>query len=117
VSTPIECGTPGFEFLLPPAAGEPTTSSRGGQICRVAQLAVQDTGGTKSASPTAVDGTTFTEGWFYDDFSDSSKRCANGATRRITFTSGAKPPLGVVVKLTCASGVPGMPAGACNTAH
>jgi hypothetical protein len=117
VSTPVECGTPGFEFLLPPAAGEPTTSSRGGQICRVAQLAVQDAGGAKSASPTVVDGTTFSEGWYYDDFSDGLKRCANGGSQRIAFTNGAKPPTSVVVKLTCSSGVSVSNAGACGTAH
>jgi hypothetical protein len=101
-STPTACHQAGFGFLLDPAKGAATTTHGGGAICRVAQMAVMDTGGTKGYVPTITDGTMFADGWYYDDFSDEVKKgCTGPGKQRVAFTNDAKPPIGVTVKLEC----------------
>jgi hypothetical protein len=96
--TPTECGAQNFPFLLPPEAGEETESKRKGKRCRVAQLAVQGS----APVATDTDGTTFNDGWYYDDFSpEVKKECKTIPQQRIAFTPAAKPPTGVTVKLEC----------------
>jgi hypothetical protein len=104
-STPVTCGAPGFDFLLPPEAGSAAATDRGGAICRVAQLAVKDDPMAPSGlAPvaTVTDGKMFGEGWYYDDFSDDVKKSCTGISKqRVAFTNNAKPPTGVTVKLEC----------------
>ncbi len=52
--------------------------------------------------PTMTDGTTYSDGWYYDDFSDDVKKgCTGTDKQRVAFTNMAKPPTGVTVKLEC----------------
>ncbi|MFI5307284.1 MAG: hypothetical protein ACHQ53_08030 [Polyangiales bacterium] len=117
-STPVACHARGFEFLLDPDQGGATLSDRGGAICRVAQLAVKDEGGgSMGYVPTMTDGVTYSDGWFYDDFSDETKRgCTGTAKQRIAFTAGAKPPFGVTPKLQCVEQLLASVAGPANGA-
>ncbi len=104
ISTPTMCHQQGFEFLLDPNQGGATTTPNGGAICRVAQLAVKTDPTTmaKQAIPTDTDGTMYSEGWFYDDFSDQVQTSCTGMSKqRVAFTNMAKPPTGVTVKLEC----------------
>jgi hypothetical protein len=98
-STPTDCGGANA-YLTRPPADERQVTDKQGKICRVSQLAVADSGnGTLAAATTNG----MTEGWFYDDFSDAVKQSCTGAggKQRISFTSNAKPPTGVTVKLQC----------------
>jgi hypothetical protein len=111
-STPTECGQAGWEFLLEPDARHAKVTDRGGVICKLPQLAVEvdGSGGSLHHVSTKVDGETFAEGWYYDDFSESvAKECTGGSKQRIAFTSMAKPPTGVVVKLECLEQIPVTP--------
>jgi hypothetical protein len=104
-STPTDCNSPpGFGFVLPPRKGVQTVAADGGAICRVAQLAVEADPRTNTLAPvaTVIDGATFSEGWYYDDFSDELAQCRAGARHRVAFTTNAKPPPGVTVALDCA---------------
>ncbi|MDD9932494.1 MAG: hypothetical protein OXT09_02760 [Myxococcales bacterium] len=93
-NTPTTCGQGGWEFLLPPDEGREAVTDRGGQVCKVQQLAVI---GNESQT---TDG--FSDGWFYDDFSeDVQKECTGDSKQRVAFTPAAKPPTGVTVKLEC----------------
>jgi hypothetical protein len=75
-------------------------TDRGGQVCKVAQLAVLN----RAFEPTVTDGQTFSEGWYYDDFSEAVLDQCSGETRQtIAFTPAANPPTGVTVKLQCLS--------------
>ena len=95
--TPTACLEPNFPFLLPPTDGQ-TRTPRGGNRCRVAQLAVQDA----RFVPTEVDGVGFSDGWYYDDFSEDVQRsCRSIPQQRIAFTPAAAPPTGVRVVLQC----------------
>ncbi|MDD9937403.1 MAG: hypothetical protein OXT09_27580, partial [Myxococcales bacterium] len=96
-NTPTTCGQGGWDFLLPPDEGREAVSDRGGQICKVQQLAVMD------GQFQTTDG--FGAGWFYDDFSeDVQQECTGPSKQRIAFTPEATPPTGVTVKLECATG-------------
>ena len=54
--------------------------------------------------PTSFDGVLYSDGWYYDDFSDETfKECQGPNKRRVVFTSAAKPALGVDVVLDCGS--------------
>ena len=45
------------------------------------------------------------EGWYYDDFMpELDAMCAEGLSRRIAFSAGARPPRGVSVQLECDAG-------------
>jgi hypothetical protein len=101
--TPTTCGAPGYGFLLPPDNTHPAKTDAGGALCRVAQLAVANQAGGPGPAPTQVNGTKFTEGWYYDDFSDEAIRdCRGDLKNRISFTANAKPPTGVTMVLDCA---------------
>jgi len=97
--TPTQCGVTGFEFLLPPEEGREAATDRGGAVCRVAQLRVVD----DNFEATETDGVSFEHGWYYDDFSpEVLAECTTYDTKqRVAFTSLAKPPTGVTVKLEC----------------
>jgi hypothetical protein len=82
-------------FLGPVDEGRATTNASGGVNCKVAQIPVMDLQAT-----TAPMG----EGWFYDNFTDDLKKtCKADQLQRVAFTSNAKPPTGVTVKLECLS--------------
>jgi hypothetical protein len=91
--TPTECGQAAF---LKPVSGERVAvNDRGGKNCDVTQL---PTDPSNKVDP----GTTGMQGWFYDDFTDQlAKECSPSTPHRIAFTSAAKPPTGVTVKLEC----------------
>jgi hypothetical protein len=103
LGSPTQCRQAGFEFLLPPDGDRERISDRGGRVCKVAQLAVRSSGGSEQQIvPTEADGLTFDEGWYYDDFSEGAlTECIGETKQRIAFTSNAKPPTGVSVKLQC----------------
>jgi len=103
---PMTCGE--RPFLLAPDPGRETVGSKGGAICKVAQLAVEDIpmndkGETKATRPTMNGDILATDGWYYDEFSMETKiECTNSEDKqRITFTPMAQPPTGVIVKLEC----------------
>jgi hypothetical protein len=104
VGTPTDCSTPGFGFVLPASKDMQATAADGGAVCRIAQLAVEADPRVNTLAPvaTVIDGATFSEGWYYDDFSDELDQCRAGARHRIAFTANAKPPTGVTVVLDCA---------------
>ena len=95
--TPTTCGAPGFEFLLPVGSDRQSTTARGGAVCRVAQMPVLD----NTVMPLERDGQTFSEGWYYDDFTAEVQECAGETKQRVAFTTRATPPSGVTVKLEC----------------
>ena len=98
--TPTQCQEAEWPFLLPPEEGEETENKRKGKRCRVAQLAVQGGKFMPTADPTT--GTMFSDGWYYDDFSEEVKKeCKTTPQQRIAFTAASKPPTGVTVKLEC----------------
>jgi hypothetical protein len=103
--TPTSCGAPNFEFLLPPDEGRDRTTDQGGAVCKVAQLKVIDDAtavGGKRFEPTENNGTVFSSGWYYDDFSEEvTTECTGMSKQRVAFTPGATPPTGVTVKLEC----------------
>ena len=89
--TPVRCDQ--LAFLGPVDDGRPPTNASGGANCKVNQLAVTNTG--SKAAPAG-------DGWFYDDYTDERARsCAAEQPQRIAFSSNAKPPTGVTVKLEC----------------
>jgi hypothetical protein len=103
-STPTACDAPGSEFLRPIGGGRSRTSERGGALCVVPQLPVRNLGGELRPEPAELDGTTFADGWYYDDFSESvAIECTASYKGRVAFTSGAKPPAGITVRLECLS--------------
>jgi hypothetical protein len=92
-TTPTECGG-AFPYLKPVENGRAPTNDRGGNNCQVDQLAVKDA--SSGAVPPAGDG------WFYDNFTkELTQQCNKSQPQRVAFTSSAKPPTGVVVKLEC----------------
>jgi hypothetical protein len=97
-------------FLLPPDPGRETVSANRGNVCKVAQLAVEDlmtpdpvTGDMKGPRATMNGDVLATQGWYYDEFSMATQTECTGAMnkQRITFTPEAQPPTGVTVKLEC----------------
>jgi len=65
----------------------------GGKICVVAQLRIN----ASDAEPQPRG-----EGWYYDDFSESTQQsCSGPSKQRIAFTSDAEPPAGVTVSVRC----------------
>lgn len=102
-ATPTQCNAQGFSFLLPPRPGEPATNARGGQNCRVAQLAaLPGDDGSLATVPTDNDGAVFDQGWFYDDFTASTlASCNTVPQQRIAFSGAIKVPHDVTVKLRC----------------
>jgi hypothetical protein len=104
-------------FLLPPGAGRAKTGASGGAACRVAQLAVVDLATpnakneTKMPVATLNDGTLIDQGWYYDEFSTETQLDCKLAKdkQRITFTTMAEPPTGVVVKLECLNETQSLP--------
>jgi hypothetical protein len=104
-STPTRCGDGGgmWSFLLTPGADrKEKTTKKGGAICIVAQLAVQN----GAVVPTETNGMMFSQGWYYDDFTpERETQCLGGTSKtkqRIAFNGqDGKPPTGVTVKLEC----------------
>jgi hypothetical protein len=92
-STPTECGG-NVPYLKPVENGRAPTNDRGGNNCVVDQLPVMDA--SQGAAPPSGDG------WFYDNFTkELAQQCNKSQPQRVAFTSSAKPPTGVVVKLEC----------------
>jgi hypothetical protein len=92
-TTPTQCGG-SLAYLMPVENGRAPTNDRGGNNCQVAQLPVMDA--TPGAAPPTGDG------WFYDNFTkELTAQCNKSQPQRVAFTSTAKPPTGVVVKLEC----------------
>ncbi|HET8939824.1 MAG TPA: hypothetical protein VFN67_40570 [Polyangiales bacterium] len=90
--TPIRCDQ--LSFLGPVDEGRATTNASGGANCKVKQIAVTDF--MSNVAPAGD------EGWFYDNFTeDLKKTCKPDQQQRVAFTSMAKPPTGVTVKLEC----------------
>lgn len=97
-TTPVDCSLP---FLLEPDPGR-ESSNMGRKVCKVAQLAVMGEGANKNHVPTDNGGTVYNDGWYYDEFShDVEIECTGVEKQRIAFTTEAKPPTGVKVKLEC----------------
>jgi hypothetical protein len=91
VGTPTRCAD--APYLSEPEAGHRAMTALGGAICNVHQLAVAN------GAPRAAGG--ISEGWYYDDFSgDLGKSCPT-TPQRVSFTPGARPGTGVLVKLEC----------------
>jgi hypothetical protein len=89
--TPTRCDQ--VPFLGQVDEGRATTNATGGANCKVKQIEVLD---FDSKTPPAG------EGWFYDNFTDDLKKtCRPDQQQRVAFTSSAKPPTGVTVKLEC----------------
>lgn len=90
--TPTQCTD--RPFLGPVDPGRAPINSAKGNNCKVTQLPVTDN--MSVLPPTG-------EGWFYDDFTaDLQKACKQANQKqRVAFTSNAKPPTGVTVKLEC----------------
>jgi hypothetical protein len=86
---PTTCSAPG-SFLEPVDPGRPAVNDRGGNNCKVRQLAVEQ-------SRTAPAG----QGWYYDDFAEELARQCKNKQQRVSFTDSAEPPNGVVVQLEC----------------
>jgi hypothetical protein len=70
-------------FLSP--AGE----GRAANVCRVAQLAVED-----GRAPAG-------DGWYFDDFSDRTRWCEGDSKQAIVFTGEARPPSEVTILIDC----------------
>jgi hypothetical protein len=99
--TPTKCAQAGAEFLRPRSRGS-MTDERGGAICQVVQLPVK-VGATASVEPATIGGTTFKNGWYYDDFSaDVAQACGASSAQHIAYTGPAAPPPDVRVTLDCA---------------
>jgi hypothetical protein len=97
--TPTECGVGNYSFLLPVDEGRESVTDRGGNVCKVAQMAVL--GGNVQPADQG-DGQMFDEGWYYDDFSEEvAQECPGETQQRVAFTPRAKPPTGITVKLEC----------------
>jgi len=93
--TPTQCDQ--RSFLMPVDTGRATTNGLGGVNCKVAQLPVL----VDSEDPT-VKSVPEGDGWYYDDFrEDLKKTCKATEQQRVSFTTNAKPPTGVTVKLEC----------------
>jgi hypothetical protein len=91
-STPTACD--GIPYLEPVTGGRSTMNDRGGNNCKVKQLSVMNA--AKNAPAPAGDG------WYYDTFSEElGRQCNKAQPQRVAFSSSAKPPTGVVVKLEC----------------
>jgi hypothetical protein len=85
---PTDCSQ--LPYLRPVQAGRAATNKAGGNNCEVTQLAVPG-----AAVPSG-------SGWYYDDFSAELKTsCHSNEQQRVAFSSDAKPPTGVLVKLEC----------------
>jgi hypothetical protein len=93
-NTPTDCSMKGF--LSTPDEGRATTSSEGGQVCKVNQLPVSQQDLANGTEPQGG------EGWYYDDFSEGVRKdCSATTPQRIAFSDQARPPTGVTVKLEC----------------
>jgi hypothetical protein len=97
-TTPTRCDE--RSYLSPPDSNRSAKGKSGGAACKVTQLPV-----IGMAEPTGTDG------WFYDDFSeDTLAQCTLYPDKqRITFTPGATPPSGVLVKLECLNETQSLP--------
>ena len=102
-NTPVSCDDPNHSFLRPVGPGEKPRTDANGARCRVPQLAVEGSDADKRPVPTATDGVTFENGWFYDTFTaELHEQCdPAGQPQRIGYTAGATPPRGVTIKLEC----------------
>lgn len=90
-STPLSCDE--AKFLGPVDEGRAAMNDAGGVNCKVEQIPVTDLDVT-----TPPEG----EGWYYDNFTDDlRKSCRTDQQQRIAFSTNAKPPSGVTVKLEC----------------
>ncbi|HKU44220.1 MAG TPA: hypothetical protein VJR89_38940 [Polyangiales bacterium] len=86
---PVRCGD--RKFLSDVSRPRAPVNDRGGRVCKVAQLPVDN--GEPGAG----------EGFYYDDFSpDLSQICRSENYARIAFSAGAQPQSGVRVFLDCA---------------
>jgi hypothetical protein len=101
--TPTTCSSPNHPFLMTPDEGRASTTLEGGQVCKVAQLAVEGEGDAKRFVATLDDNMVMqSDGWYYDDFGPEVKtECTGESKQRVAFTTRAKPPTGVTVKLEC----------------
>jgi hypothetical protein len=89
--TPSRCEQ--LPFLGPVDSGGAPMNAANGMNCKVKQIAVTDL-----SSKTEPAG----DGWYYDNFTDDLKKtCKPNQLQRVAFTSAAKPPTGVTVKLEC----------------
>jgi hypothetical protein len=86
-NAPTQCSELGS--LLASAAPAPTDLT-GHERCEIRQLPVHD-GSVESG-----------EGWYYDDFTPGlDHMCTGGLSRRIAFSTGAKPPKDAAVQVEC----------------
>jgi hypothetical protein len=93
-TTPTECSQAPGGYLGPVDPGRAPINDRKGNNCKVAQLMVTESA-PKSPPPAG-------DGWYYDNFTDElTRQCSKAQPQRVAFTSTAKPPTGVIVKLEC----------------
>jgi hypothetical protein len=91
--TPTVCDKARWPYLDNVDPGRAPVNERGGNNCKVKQLAVTTLGQVPMDQG---------EGWYYDDFSDARKaECPKSQPQRVSFSDAAKPPTGVTVKLEC----------------
>jgi hypothetical protein len=89
--TPLTCEE--LSFLGPVDEGRAAMNEAKGVNCKVKQIPVFD---LSVKTPPAG------EGWYYDNFSDDLKKtCKPEQQQRVAFSTDAKPPTGVTVKLEC----------------
>jgi len=99
-TSPTECSA--LPLLLSPEPGAAARTPDARARCRVPQLGVQGQGATRAPVPNATDGRVFSDGWYYDDFSEHVlQSCPIGRRQNIAFSEAARPPTGVAVKLVC----------------
>ena len=104
-NTPTSCGQTNWEFLLqlrmPIARASPTRAAPCARSPSSPYRATRSPA-RSSSSPPSTTARCSTQGWYYDNFSDSVKKECTGETKqRIAFSPKAKPPTGVTVKLEC----------------
>ena len=87
---PTACDS--VDYLEPVDANRAAKNERGGVNCKVRQLPVTE----QNTVPAG-------KGWYYDNFAEELKTQCVGREQRVSFTEGAKPANGVVVKLECFS--------------
>jgi hypothetical protein len=83
--------------LRPVDEGRAATNPLGGNNCKVVQLPVF----TDPENPSVL-AVGAGDGWYYADFSEALKTtCELSEPQRVAFSTNAKPPTGVIVKLDC----------------
>ncbi len=109
---PTHCADPRFAGVLSaPASGRSRTDDDRA-ICEVHQLPVGPCTPSGAADDLCVRGIgpiASEQGWYYDDFSDDVQICPGIEKQRVSFSPGANPATGVVVRLECTSEVQSLP--------